>query len=289
MIRELIEDLTFDKITLSQGLTRSKIIAYKINNSIFKEWLESEISGYKKKELPDYRVIRCEVYAEVFNQFHGKRTVILDATNLNDKSDNYSFYKMRVTQSIGTLELGMENDGNNQYGYEYFPQEFTNLIKPMIPDGEEITAIKRRIQLSEIQYILEQTKQKLLDTLLQLHDSFPNLENDFKDTSKNNEMVQNIINQNIYGDYANSNIGIGENINQSITSTQQIDNLINELKRLGVSTNDTDELKEILKDKENKSMGKKVLNWLGGLSSKAIEKGIELQLPTIIEKIQDFI
>lgn len=69
MIKELIEDLTFDRITLSQALTRAKIIAYKVNNSDFKNWIQAEISGYKDLELPDYRIISCSVFAEAFDAF----------------------------------------------------------------------------------------------------------------------------------------------------------------------------------------------------------------------------
>ncbi len=289
MIKQLIEDLTFDKISLSQALTRAKIIAYKIKNDKFKEWIISEIGGYKIKELPQYRIISCEVFAELFVPYQGTRTILLDVTNVKDLAGENSFYKMRITQSIATLEIGMDNDKNSQYGYEYFPMELTNVFKEMTPDGDNITAVKRRIQLSEIKYILEQTKQKLLDTLLELNESFPDLENDFTVSSSNSQKVQNIITQNIYGNNSNSNIGVGENINQSIKSEQKIDELLKELKQLGLKSDDTEELKDILKESDNKKLGKKVLNWLGNLSNKAIEKGIELQIPTIIEKIQHFI
>ncbi len=289
MIKQLIEDLTFDKITLLQGLTRAKIIAYKINNKDFKEWLLLEIGGYKNSELPSYRIVSCDVFAELFLPFRGTRTIPLDVTNVEDLSGKYSFYKLRVTQSIGTLEAGLDEDGKNQYGYEYFSMELTNMLKKMTEEGDNITAIKRRIQLSEIIHILEQTKQRLLDTLLELNEHFPNLENDFKDNAGNNEKVQNIITQNIYGNHPNSNFGIGDHIHQSIVHQNNLDDLIKDLKKLGVEENDVNELKVILENKEENNIGKKVLTWLGNLSTKAIEKGIESQIPLIIEKLHHLI
>jgi len=47
MIKELITDLAFDKITLSQALTRAKLIARQIKNDSFKNWLNKELNGYE--------------------------------------------------------------------------------------------------------------------------------------------------------------------------------------------------------------------------------------------------
>lgn len=288
MIKQLIEDLTFDKISLSQALTRAKIIAYKVNNDAFKDWITGEIKGYSKRELPEYRIIPCDIFAEVFIPFQGTKTIPMDVTNLKDWAGEYSFNEMRMTQSIGTLELGIKKDSQSQYGYDYFPMDLTNQFKRLTDEGENITAIKRRIQLSQVLYILEQTKQRLLDTLLELNESFPNLENDFPETNTNSQKVQNIITQNIYGNNSNSNIGVGENINQTIHSDQKIEELIKELRNLGVPAEDLDELKEIVSDKNEKSVGKKILSWIGNLSTKVIEKGIVLEIPTIIEKLGDY-
>lgn len=287
MIKELIEDLAFDKITLSQALTRAKIIAYKINNSDFKHWIQSEINGYKDSELPDYRIIGCSIFAEIFDVFRGgTRTIPMDVSNLEKDLDlKHSFYKMRITQSIGTLEDGLKKDGENDFGYEYFNQELVATLASMTEDGSSITAIKRRIQLSELRYIVEQTRQKLLDTLLELNDAFPDLENSFSNKDSNNEKVQTIVNQNIYGNYASSNIGVGENFTQSLNSQNNIQELRNELERLGVEKDDIDELESTIQKEPKDTLGKKILAWIGKIATKAIEKGVELQVPQLIEII----
>src|SRR5690606_990056 len=145
MIRQLIEDLAFDKIPLSQALTRSKIIAYKVNNDAFKDWLVGEIKGYSKRELPEYRIVPWDIFAEVFIPFQGTRTIPMDVTAVKDWAGEYSFNEMRVTQSIGTLEMGINKDSESNYGYEYFPMELTNQFKDLTPEGDNITAIKRRV------------------------------------------------------------------------------------------------------------------------------------------------
>ncbi len=289
MIKDLIQDLTFDKITLTQALTRAKLIAYKIKNDNFKEWIELELGGYINKELPKYRVINCDVFAEVIDPFRGKYTIPFDVTNVDKDLTENSFYKMNVTQSVGTMESGLEKDGESQYGYEFLPQQLVQLLRSMTSDGDSITAVKRRIQFSEIRHILSITKQKLLDILLQLNDAFPHLENDFVTDINSIDKAQTIINHNIYGNYSNSNIGIGQNVSQSINNENKIEELVKELSSMGVEDEDIAEIRTIIQNKNKESIPKQVMNWLGKLSTKVIEKGIELNIPLILERLQEFI
>ena len=291
MIKQLIEDVAFDKIDLSQALTRAKIIAHKVKNDQFKEWLSSEINGYKQKDLPSYRIIPGDLFAEIFVPFSdAHRTIPLDVSNVENNLDlEYSFYEQRVTQSISTLEIGLDKDKKQQYGYYYFDAEFVRLIASMSPDGDSIRAVKRRIQFSQIEHIIQQTKQKLLDTLLELHDAFPNLENEFSNNNYNEKKVETIINHNIYGNYSNSNIGIGNNINQSIDDQKKIKEFVEHLAKLGVPDADIKEVEEIIVNEAKENVGKKLLNWIGKMSTKAVEKGIDSKLPQLIDKIQDFI
>lgn len=294
MIKQLIEDITFDRITLSQALTRAKIIAYKINNTQFKDWITSELNGYSDhKKLPSYRVIPCEIFAETTNPYVGNNTVPFDVSVLDKdfNSDNgLSFYRMVINQSIPTLEEGNRDNKDSFYGYEYLPQVLVELLRGMAAeDGNMITAVKRRIQLSQIRHVINTTKQRLLDTLLELNEAFPDLENEYKSDSHNEAKTHTIINQNIYGDYSNSNIGVGEHITQTIDVTNKLDKLIDEIRKLGVGESDANEFKEIILHEKKENVSKKIMNWVGKMASKAIEKGIELQVPTLIEKISEFV
>ncbi|WP_157849267.1 hypothetical protein [Flavobacterium sp. Root420] len=47
MIKQLITDLSYDQISLIQGLSRAKLIAFEIQNSDFKNWIVSELKGYQ--------------------------------------------------------------------------------------------------------------------------------------------------------------------------------------------------------------------------------------------------
>jgi hypothetical protein len=137
--------------------------------------------------------------------------------------------------------------------------------------------------------ISNKTKQKLLDTLLELNKEFPNLENEFgtmEEKSKANQIITN----NIHGNVSNTNFGVGENFSQEQTIHQsQINETISELRELGVDNADIQDLEEIIQTKENSKepVHKRLMQWAGSVAKKSLEKGIELQIPEIIEKLQN--
>lgn len=295
MIKELIKDLTYDKISLSQALSRAKLIAYDIQNTDFKNWISREINGYNsgKDKLPEYRVIQCDLFGIIENPFIGKKQVPMDASSLNKELDlKHSIYEMRVLQSISTIELSLtQTENGDHYGYDYFPLTTVKMFQE-ICNQPDLTAVRRRIQFSQLNHILNLTKQKLIDTLLELKSVFPNLENDYVNNIENEKLTKTIINNHIYGNNSNSAIGIGDNINQDFTNVynQRKEQIFTELKELGIPEEDISEVKEIINKETDKSMiGKKLMNWVGKMSAKAIEKGIELKIPLLIDKIQELI
>lgn len=291
MIKQLITDLTYGTIDLNSGLIRAKLIAHKIKNDDLRNWIRNEINGYIDDaiELPSYRLIPCEIYAILSNPFHGDRSIPFDVSNI-EKQAGVNLHEMQVRQSISTLLISI-NKSEDTYAAEMLPLKLVQILREATGEPQ-MSGVERRIQPSQLKHILEVTKNKLIDTLLDLDSAFPNLEDDFNTSKESHERVQTIINQNIYGDNSNSNIGIGENIEQSISNTMNtdIDELINELRALNVPNENLNELKEILiEDKDKVSIGKKVVNWISKISQITISKSIELKLPEIIEKIEKYI
>lgn len=288
MIKELIKELTFDKISLNQALTRAKLIAYEIKNDDFKNWINKELNGYSSDDkLPDYRIIPCDIYA-VIEGYGTKRMMPFDLSEL-DKDLKGKLYKMDAKQSVATIEEGLKNSGKEQYGYEDLPTPLVTMLREM-SNNQFITAVKRRIQLSQASHILNLTKQKLIDTLLELNEAFPDLEDNYQNTTENQQKTSTIINNHIYGDNANSNIGVADSLTQSITSTftKKIEQVLSDLQDIGVPKEDIEEVKSIVEKETDKvKLGKRLMNWVAKMSSKAVEKGIELQVPVLMEKVQE--
>lgn len=283
MIKELINDLAYDKITINQGLTRAKLIANKIKDSDFIKWITNELNGYSNSDVPEYRKIPCGLSASI-SDFQGLRTVPIDATEL-DKKMNGSIYEAEVQQSIDTLEESIANiEGESLY--IKLPQKIVSLLSTLT--HTQLIDAGKEVQKSQLKYIINQTKQRLLDTLMNLDEIFPNFENSYVDSKENQEKVQHIINNHIYGTNINTNIGIGEKVDQSIHS-ENISEKLQELKELGVDDKSLSDLEEIVKNKDSKSTLSKITSWIGNMTTKAFEKGIEYQIPIILEKVNDMI
>lgn len=290
MIKQLITDLSYDQISLTQGLSRAKLIAFEIQNSDFKNWIVSELNGYQdENNLPDYRIISCDTFAtmQTYNQ---KRTLPIDLTEI-DKDLDGKIYNMRVRQSIANIEKAVVDAGKEQFGYDEFPQAVVANVRELF-NNKFIVTVKRRVQFSQYSHILNLTKQKLIDMLLDLNANFPNLEDNFKNNEENKHKAQTIITNHIYGENANANIATGNNVSQKIKigNEQKISELVAELKRIGIPKEEIAQVVEIVNtEPDKKQLGKKLMTWLGNMTTKAVEKGIDLQLPVLIEKISDLL
>jgi len=284
MIKELITDIAYDNITLSQALTRAKLIAYKIDNEDFRLWIDNELNGYPDHNLlPSYRVISCELQAVMNIPFVGQRTMPMEATALDKMFEGkFSFYEMNVVQSVSTLEENIQKaDGNT--GYENLPQGVVKIFREMTNEPQLIE-VHRVMQFSQLNHILNLTKQKLIDTLLKLDKEFPNLINDYIMTKENSEKVQNIITNNIYG--SGNNVASGNNVEQNITQ-----NLIDyeKLIECGVDEQSIEELKIIEKETDKKSLKEKALSWFSKVSAAVAARGLYDNIPAIMESIKSII
>ena len=76
----------------------------------------------------------------------------------------------------------------------------------------------------------------------------------------------------------------------NIKKEKKIEEFLELIKKLNLDKKDVEEVEVIIAENKNKPIfGKKLLTWTGRLASKAIEKGIELQVPEILAKVQEFV
>ncbi|MDX1349665.1 MAG: hypothetical protein R3279_05430 [Putridiphycobacter sp.] len=291
MIKELIIDLAYDRITLSQALTRSKLIANQIQNETFKNWLSKELNGYDYQDsmLPNYRKIWAEI--ELFIDFPYGRSqsfpVVLNEAWGNDMKD--MIYNHRVIEPIAIVESNISTFENAK-AYVNLPGGMVNIIADMYKEqiqqhGGFARSARRPIGKVQLQNILEQTKQKLLDTLQELENQFPKLENEYTMNEENQKNVQNIVTNNIYGDNNPLNVATGQNVTQGdinlTISAEQKD----KLKSYGVSEEEITELEtiDLESPKGTPNRQSKIMAWLGKVTASLTAKGIYEKGPELIE------
>lgn len=291
MIKDLISGIAHDKIQLSQALSRAKLIAYKVNNDTFKQWLGKELQGYKydDKFLPDYRNINTEMFITHTlpdGRKHSKPVMVTDSA-LKEFHEIVNYFK--VVEPISVIEIQVS--ALKDIGYIHLTAEEAYNISEGDKFQKWVAGGYRKMGKGQLQNIIELTKQKLLDTLLELDNLFPDLKNEFKQSKENIEKVHNIITNNIYGNNNPLNIAAGVNVEQ-----KEINNTIqsydySELKKLGVNEKDIDELKEIIAtfNKDKSTLKQKTLKWLGSVSASIAAKGFYDNIPAITDFIQKVI
>ena len=187
MINELIKEIVYDKITVSQCLTRTKLIARQIKNETFTDWLNKELNGYKKDDplLPEYRKVYSETQLTAEFPFGRTKTypVVLqdDQKHIEDMINHHHF-----TEPLLVIEQNIKQMGEEKgEGYIYLTgsqlQMVTGLYKEHLAKyNGVINSGVKHIGKSQLINIVELVKQKLIDTLQDLEEQFPNIDNKYE-------------------------------------------------------------------------------------------------------------
>ena len=166
--------------------------------------------------------------------------------------------------------------------FNSLPKETQAMIKLYKMKGA-ILKLEREINILSYKNVIDQTKNKLLDILLELDREFPNIKNEYTMNKENNDKTNNIIINNVYGNNAPINLSTGDNSNQTIVVNENID--YSKIKNLGVDENDIDELKKIISETKNdkSSLFKRVMGWLSSVTSSLSARALYDNIPKLLE------
>ena len=190
-------------------------------------------------------------------------------------------------QGVGSLEdlknhPGMRKDGAIKYAWP--PEVIEFVAQHGTYANMRLVSAWKLINDKDITRILDVVRNKLLDFVLELQDSFPELaESDDKIGEVPLEQTTNIFNTHIHG--GQNVVAAGTNITQNVQQevrSNDLDSLLSYLKSIGVSEEDTQELKEAVEAdgpaEESAGLGPRVRDWLG---KKAAEGALNATLSGI--------
>ncbi|SEO44701.1 hypothetical protein [Mucilaginibacter sp. OK283] len=288
MIKSLINDIVYDKITLSQALTRAKLIAFKIDNETLKQWVKKELEGYIHEDphLPVYRRIRCTVKATLSDPYGMyKQTVPVSFGKWKELDDIVSVYE--ATQGIASIENNIISITGDKGIVELTTDQvllLSELLEKQITSNKTVISARQEIGRIQLSNIIDLTKQKLIDTLLELNKEFPDLNDDFKMTDDATKKIENIVTNNIYGNNNPLNVATGYSIEQKKFTFNTTTNF-NELEKFGVNPDEIKELETIVSDNKGNSEAfkSKIFKWLGGVSSAVAGRGLYEHIPAITD------
>lgn len=295
MLMQLIEDISYSKISLSEALLRSKLVEFKIKNETFKVWLKKELEGYdfKDESLPTYRKVHSQSWLVLSDHWGRTQNIQIELPNSYGKKVLDLIHFHRIIESTSIVEQQIRNF-ERVSGTLTLPNRIVKMIgdlyKPQLdPQGLIVVSGFREINKLQYQDVLDQTKNKLLDILMELDTQFPDLKNDISMDKESKDKVQNIITNNIYGGNNPMNIAAGNVVSQTVNSGFG-KNEEEELKQLGVEPSEIDELKSILlsTNGDKATISEKAKKWLGSVTASVAGRGLYEGIPRIIELVDSF-
>lgn len=299
-LREVRDILSDPEIPLSGALLKAKVLASIVRARELRVYVDREMTGYPvDAHIPSYRQIPIDSVGTFINppQFKPVENHRVPTSDLPEKlrawAETYA-----CADSIGAIEKLIATADQHMI---WMPWPHENVAFIPVVDiggfGFRCTDACRCFSTEKLQSILDNVRNRVLDIVLDLGEQFPEQQDSEQQlTDLPAAQVQTIINNHIHGDFAT--VAAGAAVQQSVLSVQQndIDSLIRAVKQLGLPQPDQEALRSAIEEDAReagqKKLGSRVRQWLGQLTTKAVEKsvetGITAALPQIIEAVSKF-
>ncbi|QXX86357.1 hypothetical protein J7649_13430 [Acinetobacter lwoffii] len=228
LLREIQNDAVNSNVKVSDLLRKCKILAYRLGNDDFKNWVESELNGYSQTEiLPNYRVLSVNSKGHFSGAFgSGLRNADMPIFCLpSELQENYSIAKFN--SPIATLESLSSSDSG------VLTQDWNLIILAKygsaMYEGYNCIQAWKVIPASAVIGMVDTVKTKILNFALEIE----MINKDAGDVEINSnpipqDKVSQIFNINISGNVGNLSSGnSNSNIQQEVTNTQLPEDFIN--------------------------------------------------------------
>lgn len=282
LLRE-IQDVAIDQNSdVLSLLRRCKVLATRLKNKEFSQWVDWELNGYKNTEdLPDYRIITVHSKGH-FSGVAGSGLRNADIPlSCIDKKYKKHLEKSFFMQSIGSyLDLVRNPDAGNFQ--EPWPPDLVAIIQGDIYRYMNCMTAWKVIPRPAIVSLIEAVRNRILNFVLEIETEAPGAgEAQPNHTPLPQDQVTQIFHTHIYGTVGNIAQG-----NQNVSQTSNVTVNENDLAALksyiestGITAQKIEELEKAIaednttKVKETRVLGSKVSSWLGSVMS-GIAQGI---------------
>lgn len=266
-----LQELATDKANdISDLLRKALLVATKLGLADFKQWIESELNGYRNNvDVPHYRKARAQL--KLKNPYHGLVPIyfsdqsLADAlcdVELRDPIENFQSLIARPGPSGRYLILPLTHE------QEIFLLESQSNYAQLPP--------VRTLSTNQLGIVIDAVRTKILEWSLELESK--GILGDGLLFSKEEKAIAslspsiNIHNfQGVLGNVSDSSLV--QDLSLSV-GKGDIDELINRMSEQGVPNDDLDELKKAVSlepvSTNDGALGERTSNWIGGMVSKAL-------------------
>lgn len=279
LLRE-IQDAAIDGSTdLETLLRKCRLLAARLKNEQFKQWVQSELDGYPSgTEVPDYRKFHCQCFGHFSGPFHsGMRDAPIPEMCIpKEFRDGLTNISMR--EGVSALKDLTDNCGDEGTLRSEWPADAYAFFGQQIYERMNLMQAWMRISKSSVVGILSTVRNRILNFAIEIEATNPDAgEAAPGSTPVPKETVSQIFNNYIYGNVGN--VASGHEIQQTaVVNIQQGDfkGLAEFLREQGVDAEDVKALKQAVESDPkpapaSKTLGKKVSAWMGKMLQKSAE------------------
>lgn len=233
---------------------KASVVATKLGLSAFKEWCESELNGYGDKAVPRYRSVRGQLKA--FNPYNGWIPVMIFDGDIMERLSS-----REIGQSIGELQHLYETRSDDSNLQIPLPHEWIQKIFKNSPEYRLGMIPTLLVGHAQLYGILEAVRNRILEWSLELEAKGvfgEGLTFTKDEVTKASHVVYNI------GAFS----GVLGNVSSSQLQIGDYNSIHSELKRLGISQEERNELEAVLDEMpkadppRRESLAKQGLAWV---------------------------
>jgi hypothetical protein len=214
---QLLKDFVKNDYNLESILMRLKVILSDLKDDSILEWINGELSGFKKMSLPEYRILKGRAVGTfVVNQRVQYTNASVPLKGRLLKEDIEKLLTVEIKDSVNVLLNILQSENKDNVGIS-IPTEMCHSISDY---NLQIVSMRIAISSSQLDGILATVKSKILDILLLLEKNFENIDDldILSQIEENPNMAQEVIyniQQAVFGDVIEIEIGDKNKIKNS--------------------------------------------------------------------------
>jgi len=285
LLRDIQNDVIDANIDISVILRKCKVLAVRLGNEPFENWIDQELNGYKNKNLlPDYRI--DQVYSKGY--FAGPFGSGLENADIPPSCipEKYRedlgkcFFLEPISYYINILNTSKGGSIVEQWPPDIVAYTGKNIYKNM-----NCISAWKLIPNSSIFSLVEVVRNRILNFVLEIEKEAPDAGEESPNTQKiSPERINQVFNTTIYGNVGNISEA-SQNVNQTATinvAQNDLNSLKAYLSSVGIPKNEIEKLEKAIHEdsveEENKDEkpGNRVFIWIKSISLQVKDEAITL-------------
>ena len=241
ILRSIQEEAVDSEVKLSSLLRRCKILAARLGNNDFKNWVDSELNGYNtERDVPEYRILNVNSKGHFAGPFQsGLRNADIPLMSI-PKDFRDGLQKSYLMEPIAALE-SLAEDATEASVQEPWNPDLVAFVGREIYQNYNCMQAWKVIPINAIVATLDTVRTRVLNFVLEIEAENPNAGEGYTDTDPvRQEKVSQIFNTYITGNVGNIASG-GSNFTQEASFISENNELFEKiLSALSNSTADRD-------------------------------------------------